>query len=251
MTLHLFSFNILLGCDSMKFIIRLIEEKDNQVIKKVLNECLDEFADYYETTDSELESLDKLSFIYNEPKTAYFIAEDEEGNIVGGCGISKIEGVENTCEFKLMFVDSSVRQSNAIEDLFSMCFSFAKKYYNSVYVEIPTNIEKATIFYENHGFKRIDEPIGDKEVKNNTVSYLLKFKTVSKFWEVMGELLLELLGVGLTFGCGLIAMLILPKDCVEELDAEALMMVGGLVLLFPCLLIGLIILLFKRKDRKK
>ena len=138
----------------MMFKIRLIEEKDNLEIEKIIRDCLIEYGANHEGTAWADEYLCRLSFVYSEPKTAYYVAVDENENIVGGCGIGKLEEVENTCELQKMFCSKSVRETVVVKLLLDACLSFAKKYYNSVYLEIPQNFDREITFFENnHHFK--------------------------------------------------------------------------------------------------
>ena len=132
----------------MMFKIRLIEEKDNLEIEKIIRDYIIEYGVNYEGCRLADENLDKLSLIYSEPKTAYYVAVDENENIVGGCGVGKIEGVENTCELQKMFCIKSVRETAVVKLLLDACLSFAKKYYNSVYLEIPQNLDREITFFE-------------------------------------------------------------------------------------------------------
>ena len=67
----------------MMFKIRLIEEKDNLEIEKIIRDCLIEYGANHEGTAWADEYLCRLSFVYSEPKTAYYVAVDENENIVG------------------------------------------------------------------------------------------------------------------------------------------------------------------------
>ena len=218
--------------DNYKFKCRLIEEKD-----------IIEIEEFYKLTGDDF-NFSNLINRYSEPKTAYFIAEDENGNIVAGCGIGPHENSVNMCELQMMWVLEKVRCTKVCDALIKTCFDFAKKYYNSVYLENSCIVKNNREFYEFYGFKKIEE--------NEQVFYLLKFKTVSTASEVFTEIFGELLGFIVLLGLGLLALPLLPDNCVEQLDIEGLMAVGGLLfIVLPCVLISLIALLFKRKDKKK
>ena len=233
----------------MMFKIRLIEEKDNLEIEKIIRDYIIEYGVNYEGCRLADENLDKLSLIYSEPKTAYYVAVDEDGNIVGGCGVGKIEGVENTCELQKMFCIKSVRETAVVKLLLDACLSFAKKYYNSVYLEIPQNLDREITFFEKNGFKKTNERLGDTR-NNNNASYLLKFKTVVFLEEFFGEFFVELIGIIICLVAGILICSLFPKKCQEELDIEGIIGIGGGGLLIFGLLLGAIVYLFKRgKDK--
>lgn len=234
----------------MMFKIRLIEEKDNLEIEKIIRDCLIEYGINHEGTAWTDENLCRLSFVYSEPKTAYYVAVDENENIVGGCGVGKIEGVENTCELQKMYCIKSVRETAVLKQLLDACLSFAKKYYNSVYLEILENMDDEKAFFEKNGFKKTNERLGDAG-NNNNASYLLKFKTVGFLEEFFGEFFGELIGIIICLVAGILICSLFPKKCQEELDIEGIIGIGGGVLLIFGLLLGAIVYLFKRRKDKK
>ena len=234
----------------MVFKIRLIEEKDNLEIEKIIRDCLIEYGVNHEGTAWPDEFLCRLSFVYSEPKTAYYVAVDENENIVGGCGVGKIEGVENTCELQKMYCIKSVRNTTVLKQLLDACLSFAKKYYNSVYLEILEYRDDEKEFFEKNGFKKTNERLGDTG-NNNNASYLLKFKTVGFLEEFFGEFFVELIGIIICLVAGIFICSLFPKKCQEELDIEGIIGIGGGGLLIFGLLLGAIVYLFKsRKDKK-
>ena len=236
----------------LKYFVRLIEEKDDKIIEKIIRDCLIEYNAAKEGTAWADPTLSTLSKVYNEPKTVYYVAEDEEGNIVGGCGIGKLDGVENTCELQKMYCIQSVRGTGVAEDLLNMCLAFAKKYYNSVYLETLDNMERAHRFYEKHGFKKTDERLGNTGHHNCGVLYILKFKTTSRFIEVMGEIFGELFGYLIIALLGILMYIIFPKDCRDEIDFEWFILLGSIVfVILPCLVVMIIRLFFKRKENRK
>ena len=232
----------------MMFKIRLIEEKDNLEIEKIIRDCLIEYGVNHEDTAWADEFLCRLSFVYSEPKTAYYVAVDENENIVGGCGVGKIEGVENTCELQKMYCIKSVRNTTVLKQLLDACLSFAKKYYNSVYLEILENMDDEREFFEKNGFKKTNERLCDIG-NNNNASYLLKFKTPHFLEEFFGELFGELLAGVILIGLGALAYVILPDKLTKNIDFEILMLIGAIIMIGVLILIGLVIE-FIRKRKK-
>lgn len=231
----------------MKFLIRLIEEKDNHVLEMMIHNAISQFDDEIKNN-----SLNKISDVYSEPKTAYYVAEDDEGNIVAGLGVYKIEGNENTCELKDLVIKDSFIDSNCIDDLIIMCIAFSKKYYNSICIKINDDYKLIENILIEKKFKQYEEPICGIEILENQKFYLLKFKTVGWASEVFGELFGQIIAAILMFLSGCLMYIILPKDCRDNIDLEWLMVLGTLLVISVPLLIGCIIgLIFKRKDKKK
>lgn len=209
----------------MNYFVRPIVEKDN------LNNLLDD---------------------YFEPKNSYYVAEDKEGNIVAGLGVHKIDGNENTCELKDFFVVDSFSDSKAIKDLINMCITFSKKYYNSICIKVTDDDIILMNVLINKKFKLLNEEIDSLELLENQKLYLLKYKTVGWVSEVFDEFIGGIIVFVLLLGLGMLVSLFLPEKCVEQLDGEGLMALGGFVfIVLPCLIYALIRMVFERKDKKK
>ena len=86
----------------------------------------------------------------------------------------------------------------------------------------------------------------------NQKLYLLKYKTVGWVSEVFDEFIGGIIVFVLLLGLGMLVSLFLPDKCVEQLDGEGLMALGGFVfIVLPCLIYALIRMVFERKDKKK
>ena len=141
------------------YIIRLIEQKDNKKIEKVIRSCLIEFGANHEGTAWTDDNLGRFSEIYNTEGNKYWVIEDEKGNIVGGVGIGFLEDTEGVCELQKMYCLPEVRGTGISHELMKIALNYAKKYYKKCYLETLDNMIAAQKFYEKFGFKRIDEPL--------------------------------------------------------------------------------------------
>ena len=79
----------------MKYKIREIEPRDNIEVENVIRTCLIEFGANHEGTAWADPNLGRFSEIYNAEGNKYWIAEDENGKIVGGVGIGKLYGIQD------------------------------------------------------------------------------------------------------------------------------------------------------------
>lgn len=86
--------------EKLKYLIREIKKEDDKIIEKIIRDCLIEFGANHEGTAWADPNLDKFAFVYSTPGNKYFVAEDENGKVVGGVGIGKIDGIEDTCELQ-------------------------------------------------------------------------------------------------------------------------------------------------------
>ena len=105
-------------------------------------------------------------------------AEDEEGNIVSGLGVYKIEGNVNRCELKDYFIIDSFCDAEAIKDLVNTCITFSKKYYNSICIKVTDDDLILMNVLINKKFKLLNEEIDSLELLENQKLYLLKYKII-------------------------------------------------------------------------
>lgn len=143
----------------MKYHIRTIERKDNQAVESVIRSCLIEFGANHEGTAWADPDLGRFSEIYNSEGNCYWIAEDENGKIVGGTGIGKLEGAEAVCELQKMYCLPEARGTGLARQLMETALDYAERYYQRCYLETLENMVAAQKFYEKSGFRRIYEPV--------------------------------------------------------------------------------------------
>ena len=94
----------LYGEIKMKYNIREIEEKDNKEVENVIRTCLIEFGANHEGTAWADPNLGRFSEIYNTDGNKYWVAIDENGKIVGGVGIGKLNGIEDVCDSWIIYL---------------------------------------------------------------------------------------------------------------------------------------------------
>lgn len=162
----------------MNYNIREIEEKDNKEIEKVIRTCLIEFGANHQGTAWADPNLGRFSEIYNTDGNKYWVAENEEGKIVGGVGIGKLEGIEDVCELQKMYCLLEARGTGIAHKLIEIALEYAKKYYSRCYLETLENMVAAQKFYEKYNFKRIYEPIVKTEHFACDVRYIKELNTI-------------------------------------------------------------------------
>ena len=143
----------------MEYKIREIKEKDNKEVENVIRTCLIEFGANHEGTAWADPNLGRFSEIYNTDGNKYWVAENEEGKIVGGVGIGKLDGVEDVCELQKMYCLPETRGTGVSHKLMDIALEYASEYYSRCYLETLENMVAAQKFYEKYGFERIYEPL--------------------------------------------------------------------------------------------
>ena len=147
---------MMLNLNSKDYLIRPIEPKDNSYIESVIRTCLIEFGGNREGTAWCDPDLGRFSEIYAKEGHAYWIVEDEQGNVVGGAGIGPL--TKEICELQKMYLLPHVRGNGVAQQLMRLCLEFAGKYYKKCYLETFGNMLAANRFYQKNGFIKLDAP---------------------------------------------------------------------------------------------
>ena len=147
---------------SSPIIIRQIELRDNEALAKVIRTALAEFGANKPGTVYFDPTTDHLFELFQVPGAVYFIAE-QEGNLLGGGGIYPTNGLpDKTCELVKLYLDAAARGTGLGKQLLLKAMDWAKENgYNQVYLESMPELAKAVSIYENVGFTRINQPLGN------------------------------------------------------------------------------------------
>ena len=139
--------------------LRLIEPRDNAAVERVIRSCLREFGADHEGTAWVDPDLGRFSEVYAPSDSAYWVAEDAGGQIVGGAGIGPM--TDNVCELQKMYCLPCARGTGTAQRLWELCLDFAREHYSACYLETLENMTAARRFYEKNGFHRVYEPVAE------------------------------------------------------------------------------------------
>lgn len=142
--------------------IRQIEQHDNaelaELIRKVFRELgIDRPGTVY--TDP---TTDHLFELFTMPGSVYWVAE-ENGELMGGCGIYPTKGLPEGCaELVKFYVSSHYRGKGVGKSLLQQSIRSARELgYTQLYLESFPELEKAVGMYEKAGFRSIGAPLGN------------------------------------------------------------------------------------------
>jgi putative acetyltransferase len=146
----------------MSTIFRNLEQRDNKEIADLIRSVFREFGIarpgtvYFDPTTDDLFSL------FRKPGSVYWIGE-ENGKIIGGCGIYSTPGLpEGCCELVKLYLVSSQRGKGTGRKLLEKSLESARELgYKQVYLESLPELRKAIGLYEKAGFGLIDGPMGN------------------------------------------------------------------------------------------
>lgn len=143
--------------------IRPIEPNDNIDLAKVIRGALEEFGAnkpgtvYFDPTTNAL-----FELFNNTPGSYYYVAVINDV-LVGGAGIFPTENLpDGTCELVKLYLHKDARGTGLGKQLLNKAMDWAKEYgYKQVYLESMPELSKAVTIYENVGFERINQPLGN------------------------------------------------------------------------------------------
>lgn len=144
-----------------QMIIRRIRLCDDPFIAAIVRANLERFhLDIPGTVyfDPELEHLSQYYQISPDQR-AYFILEDNKGQVAGGVGIAEFDGFENCAELQKLYLTDAWKGKGYGSKLMETALEYARSAgYKRVYLETHTNLQTALCLYEKFGFQCLERP---------------------------------------------------------------------------------------------
>ncbi|GGZ21065.1 N-acetyltransferase [Echinicola pacifica] len=142
---------------------RLIEKEDNLAVKKLIQAVFEEYDAPREGTvfaDPEMEDLHGL---FERAEKAVFWLAEEDGNILGCCGVYPTSGLPSgLAELVKLYLDAGARGKGIGKTLMEKCIASAQDMaYEGLYLESIPLFGQAVSLYEKVGFRRLSKPLGD------------------------------------------------------------------------------------------
>lgn len=141
--------------------IRPITAQDDQAIAEIVRQNLKAYHLDIPGTAYFDPELDCLSEYYSaQPdRRRYFIAEQEDGTVIGGVGIAEFSGFEHCAELQKLYLADEAKGKGFGKQLMQTAEQYAKTAgYRLLYLETHTNLETAIGLYEKLGFHQIEKP---------------------------------------------------------------------------------------------
>jgi len=146
----------------MQPIIRPIKSSDDAALSKLIKSVLTEFKANKPGTAYFDESTNHLSVVFENPKSVYWVIE-ENGAVIGGGGIFPTENLpEGTCELVKLYLYPTARGRGLGKAVMDKCFTSAKELgYENVYLESMPELNQAVSMYERMGFEKLCSSLGN------------------------------------------------------------------------------------------
>jgi len=146
----------------MEIIFRKIEKRDNSEIAELIRKVFREFkidrpgTVYFDPTT------DDLFTLFSVPGSEYWIAE-EDGKIIGGCGVYPTPNLPEGCaELVKFYLSAEKRGRGTGWKLMEKTMESARKFgYKQLYLESMPELDKAISLYEKAGFSFIPAQLGN------------------------------------------------------------------------------------------
>ena len=140
---------------------RRIEAKDDQAIARIIRANLEALHLNIPGTAYFDPQLDHMSAYYNTDakKRTYFVALDEDDQVIGGIGIAEFDGFPHCAEVQKLYLDDSTKGKGYGQALMTLAETWAKAAgYKQLYLETHSNLKAAMKLYEKLGFQQIERP---------------------------------------------------------------------------------------------
>jgi putative acetyltransferase len=143
--------------------IRQIKSSDNPFLANIIRNTLAEFGANHPGTVYYDAVTDSLFELFQKPLSVYYVAETNDGRILGGGGIYPTDGLPDaTCELVKMYLVPEARGKGLGRSIIEKCLQSAKVLgFESVYIESMPELSKALKVYELFGFKYLPGPLGN------------------------------------------------------------------------------------------
>lgn len=142
--------------------IRKIEEKDNPAVAKIVRTVMMELGAPKVGTAYADPNLDTMFETYQKANAVYFVIEND-GRIIGGAGIQKLDNGEDTiCELQKMYFMPEARGLGVGSKMIALCLQQAKEFgFKKCYLETMPFMIDAQKLYKKSGFYNINGPMGN------------------------------------------------------------------------------------------
>ena len=142
-------------------LIRRIEKRDDAKVAYIIRACLTEYGQAGNPNCAWADPhLDHFSAYYVRGDNAYWVAENDDGEVVAGAGIGPLDGEDGVCELQKMYCLAEYRGCGMAQALLDRALEFAAEHYKRCYIETFANMGRAQNFYKRNGFTPIDHAMG-------------------------------------------------------------------------------------------
>ncbi|PKR85648.1 GNAT family N-acetyltransferase [Heyndrickxia camelliae] len=144
--------------------IREMEEKDNQTMEQIIKHSLETFnLDIPGTAyfDPQLSCL--AQFYKKQSNAKYWVAVNEQDEVVGGVGIAPFGEKTGICELQKLYIAPEAQGMGLSKELMKVALDFAKEHYQQCYLETLKKLQVANLLYTKLGFRQLERALNGSE----------------------------------------------------------------------------------------
>lgn len=144
--------------------IREIEEKDNKTMEQIIKRSLESFDLNIPGTayfDPQLSSL--AQFYKQQSNAKYWVAVNEQDDVVGGVGIAPFGQKTGICELQKLYITPEAQGMGLSKELMKVALVFAKEHYTYCYLETLKMLQAANLLYIKLGFQQLERALDGSE----------------------------------------------------------------------------------------
>lgn len=144
--------------------IREIEEKDNKTMEQIIKRSLESFDLNIPGTayfDPQLSSL--AQFYKQQSNAKYWVAVNEQDDVVGGVGIAPFGQKTGICELQKLYITPEAQGMGLSKELMKVALVFAKEHYTYCYLETLKKLQAANLLYIKLGFQQLERALDGSE----------------------------------------------------------------------------------------
>jgi putative acetyltransferase len=153
--------------------IREIEEKDNKTMEQIIKRSLESFDLNIPGTayfDPQLSSL--AQFYKQQSNAKYWVAVNEQDDVVGGVGIAPFGHKTGICELQKLYITPKAQGMGLSKELMKVALVFAKEHYTYCYLETLKKLQAANLLYIKLGFQQLERALDGSEHNAMDVWYI-------------------------------------------------------------------------------
>ncbi|WP_137597658.1 GNAT family N-acetyltransferase [Paucilactobacillus kaifaensis] len=155
-------------------LIREMVPKDNNTMKSILQQCLRDAQLDKPGTAYFDPQLDELAQYYQQlTRAKYWVAVDQNDQVVGGCGIGPV-GTTDVCELQKLYIAPDARGQGLSKRLIKLAIETATKFgYHQMYIVTDTKLPVANKLYQKLQFNQLEQPL-DGDIHSGCDTWYLK-----------------------------------------------------------------------------
>ncbi|MDD4972063.1 MAG: GNAT family N-acetyltransferase [Paludibacter sp.] len=162
----------------MPVILRQIKSTDNALFAALISKEIREFDIDKPIIVYDDPVTDKLFELFQTDNSVYWVVE-ENGVILGGCGIFPTAGLQEGCAEIVKFYLSSESRGEGIEKLLmQVIINTARNLgYKQLYLESFPELKRSVGLYRGLGFKSLKKPLGNSSHHPSAIWFLKELRT--------------------------------------------------------------------------